>query len=65
MIIYGSAVILFILLVVVLVIVASAMQGIFVTALYTYAWTGRVPAAFNKDLIQKAFLPKQAGPGTI
>jgi hypothetical protein len=57
MIVFGSAVVLFILLVVVLAIVASAMQGIFVTALYTYARTGTVPAAFNQDLIQNAFIP--------
>jgi hypothetical protein len=65
MIIFGIALVLFILLVVVLAIVASAMQGIFVTALYTYARTGTVPAAFDKDLIQNAFVPKQAGPGNI
>ncbi len=65
MIVLGVAVVLFILLVVVLAIVASAMQGIFVTALYTYARTGTVPAAFNKDLIKNAFLPTHAGPGTI
>jgi len=65
MIVFGIAAVLFILLVVVLAIVASAMQGIFVTALYTYARTGTVPAAFDKDLIQNAFVPKQAGPGNI
>jgi hypothetical protein len=65
MIMFGIALVLFILLVVVLAIVASAMQGIFVTALYTYARTGTVPAAFDKDLIQNAFVPKQAGPGNI
>ena len=65
MIVLGVAVVLFILLVVVLAIVASAMQGIFVTSLYTYARTGTVPAAFNEDLIKNAFLPTHAGPGTI
>jgi hypothetical protein len=55
----------FLLLVVVLAVVYSAMQGIFVTALYTYAKTGTVPTAFNPDLIRNAFLPKQAGPGQI
>jgi ABC-type multidrug transport system fused ATPase/permease subunit len=65
MIVFGFAVVMFIILVVVLAIVASAMQGIYVTALYTYARTGTVPAAFNKDLIQNAFIPTQAGPGTI
>jgi len=65
MIIFGIALVLFILLVVVLAIVASAMQGIFVTALYTYARTGTVPVAFDKDLIENAFVPKHAGPGNI
>ena len=65
MIVFGIAVVLFIILVVALAIIASAMQGIFVTALYMYARTGTVPAAFNKDLIQNAFIPAQSGPGTI
>jgi ABC-type multidrug transport system fused ATPase/permease subunit len=65
MIIFGVTLVLFILLVVVLAIVASAMQGIFVTALYTYARTGTVPAGFDKNLIQNAFVPKLAGPGNI
>ncbi|MEI8332138.1 MAG: DUF6159 family protein [Methanomicrobiales archaeon] len=62
MVVTGSfllAVALFILVVAVLAVVASAMQGIFVTALYTYAKTGKVPTSFNKDLIENAFLPKQ------
>lgn len=53
------AVALFILVVAILAVVASAMQGIFVTALYTYAKTGRAPTSFNKELIENAFLPKQ------
>jgi hypothetical protein len=53
------AVALLILVVAILAVVASAMQGIFVTALYTYARTGTVPTSFNKDLIENAFLPKQ------
>ena len=65
MFVFGIALVLFILLVVVLAIVASAMQGIFVTALYSYARTGTVPAAFSKDLIQNAFVPIHAGPGNI
>jgi hypothetical protein len=65
MIVFGSAVVLFIILVVLLAIVASAMQGIFITALYTYARTGIVPSEFNQDLIRNAFIPTQAGPGTI
>jgi hypothetical protein len=65
LILISAAVVLFILLVAVLAIVGSAMQGIFVTALYTYAKTGTVPSAFNPDLIRNAFVPKQAGPGNI
>jgi hypothetical protein len=64
-IIFGAALVLFLIFIVVLAIVYFAMQGIFVTALYTYAKTGSVPSAFNKDLIQNAFQPKQAGPGQI
>jgi len=65
MIVFGSAVVLFIILIVLLAIVASAMQGIFITALYTYARTGIVPSEFNQDQIRNAFIPTQAGPGTI
>ena len=56
---------LFLLVVVILAVVYSAMQGIFVTALYTYAKTGSVPSAFHPDLIQNAFAPKQVGPRNI
>ena len=60
------AVALFIVLVAVLAIVASAMNGIFVVALYTYARTGTVPALYPGDLVKGAFIPKlQSGPGTI
>lgn len=55
---------LFIIVVAILGVVASAMQGIFVTALYTYARTGTVPTSFNKDLIENAFLPKQGLSGS-
>jgi len=65
MLVSAAAVILFLLLVVVLAVLYSAMQGIYVTALYTYARTGSVPAAFSRELIQNAFVPKQAGPGNI
>jgi hypothetical protein len=65
MVIFGSAVVLFIILVVLLAIVASAMQGIFITALYTYARTGIVPSEFNQDLIRNAFIPTQSGQGTL
>jgi hypothetical protein len=63
--IFGAALVLFLLLLVLLAVVYYAMQGIFVTALYTYAKTGTVPAAFSRDLIQNAFVPKQSGPGTV
>jgi len=59
------ALVLFLVLVVILAVIYSAMQGIFVTALYTYAKTGTVPAAFDRDLIQNAFVPKQPGAGNI
>jgi len=63
--VFGIALVLFIALVIVLAVVATAMQGIFVTALYSYARNGIVPAAYNKDLIQNAFVQKKAGPGNI
>lgn len=57
---------LFIVLVAVLAILATAMQGIFVVALYTYAKTGRVPASFDRDLVENAFAPQaQRSSGTI
>jgi len=62
---FYAALALFLLMIVVLAVVYYAMQGIFVTALYTYAKTGTVPAAFSRDTIQNAFMPKQAGPGNI
>ncbi|MDD1687528.1 DUF6159 family protein [Methanoregula sp.] len=64
-ILFIPALVLFLLFVVVLAVVYSAMQGIFVTALYTYAKTGTIPSAFSKDQIQNAFMPKQAGPGNL
>jgi hypothetical protein len=60
------AVALFIVLIAVLAIVSSAMNGIFVVALYTYAKTGTVPAPYPDDLVRNAFLQKPGpGPGTI
>jgi membrane-anchored glycerophosphoryl diester phosphodiesterase (GDPDase) len=58
---------LFILLIAVVSVVASAMQGIFVTALYTYAKTGNVPMGFGKGVLEKAFVPKEPvfGSGNI
>ncbi len=56
---------LFLLLVIILAVVYSAMQGIFVTALYMYAKTGTVPSGFNPDQIKNAFVPKKVGQGNI
>jgi len=59
--VFIAAFAIFLLLVVILAVVYGAMQGIFVTALYTYAKTGSVPSAFNHDLIANAFAPKPQG----
>ena len=59
------AVVLFVALVIVLAVVAAAMQGIFVTALYSYAKSGTVPAAYTTDLIKNAFVQKPGGSGNI
>lgn len=58
---------LFVILIAVLSVLYSAMQGIFMVTLYTYAKTGTVPSAFRKDLIEGAFAPRQQfmGPGNI
>jgi len=64
-IVFGAALALFLMFIVLLAVIYSAMQGIFVTALYTYAKTGSVPSAFNADLIRNAFAPKQPGTGNI
>jgi hypothetical protein len=69
--IFWAAVFLFIIFAIILAVVASAMQGIFVTALYQYAKTGTVPSAFGRDQIENAFAPKPGvssgfgGPGNI
>jgi hypothetical protein len=64
----AAAIILAIALVVILLavvsVVASAMQGIFVTALYTYAKTGNVPTGFRKGVLENAFVPKQPAFGS-
>lgn len=54
-------------LIVVLVVIGTALQGIFNTALYLYARTGKVPAAFSPKLVESAFIPKKGkmGPGII
>ena len=56
--VFFAAIALFIVLVAILSILASAMQGIFVVALYTYAKTGQVPSSFNRELVEGAFTPK-------
>lgn len=66
--VFFAALALFIVLVAILAILASAMQGIFVVALYTYAKTGQVPSAFNRDMVEGAFAPAPSqgfGPGNI
>ena len=45
-----------IILVVILAIGASALQGIYTTALYQYAKTGKVPSQFRSELITDAFV---------
>jgi hypothetical protein len=59
---------LFIVLIAVLAILASAMQGIFTVALYTYAKTGSAPGIMPPGVIESAFAPsgqQQFGPGNI
>ena len=66
--VFFAALALFIVLVAILAILASAMQGIFVVALYTYAKTGQVPSAFNREMVEGAFAPaasQRFGPGNI
>jgi hypothetical protein len=53
------AIALFIVLIAALAIVSSAMNGIFIVSLYTYAKTGAVPSAYPGDLIRNAFVKKQ------
>ncbi len=63
-----AALALFIVLVAVLAILASAMQGIFTVALYTYAKTGSAPGIFPPGIVESAFTPsnrQQFGPGNI
>jgi hypothetical protein len=64
---FALALTLFIILVVVLGIISSAMNGIFIVALYHYAKTGIAPPAFGKGVIEQAFVPGQplTGAGNI
>lgn len=43
---------------VILGIISSSLSGIFVTALYTYANTGKVPSVYSQAIIMNAFRPK-------
>jgi hypothetical protein len=54
-----GAVVLAMLLWVVLAIISGALNGILATALYDYAVTGQVPAAYDATLIAGAFQPKK------
>ena len=45
----------------ILTVIASALQGIYNTALYLYAKTGSVPEAFTKEIVETAFVPKMVG----
>lgn len=39
-------------------IVSSSLNGIFITALYNYANTGKIPSAYSSEIIENAFKPK-------
>lgn len=39
-------------------IVSSSLNGIFITALYNYANTGKIPSAYSSEIIKNAFKPK-------
>jgi len=43
---------------VILAIISSALSGVFVTALYNYANTGKVPSVYSPEVIESAFKPK-------
>ena len=44
-----------------LVIVSTSLNGIFVAAMYNYAKTGKVPAAYSPELVKGAFRAKRGG----
>lgn len=46
-------------------VIYSTMTGIFVTVLFSYAKTGMVPSCMNKELVEKAFVPKQNKGGVL
>ncbi len=56
-----SAVVLVIIYWVVLGIISSSLDGIFVTALYNYANTGKIPSAYSPEVLTNAFRPKDPG----
>ncbi len=53
-----AGIVLYLLFIVVLIVLGSALQGIFNTALYLYAKTGKVSPAFEDAQIQSAFVQK-------
>jgi len=61
---FAVAIASFAIMLVVLVIIFSALNGIFVAALYRYAKSGTVPSALSPGLVQGAFARKSGG-GTI
>jgi len=46
---------------IILVIIYSGLQGIFVTALYNYANSGKLPSIYRPEVIEKAFRPRAYG----
>ncbi len=56
-----SAVVLVIIYWVVLGIISSSLDGIFVTALYNYANTGKIPSVYSPEVLTNAFRPKDPG----
>lgn len=60
LIVFISALALFILFIAILAIMASAMQGIFIAVLYRYARTGDVPGGFDLTLLSGAFTRSQS-----
>lgn len=53
-----AAVVIFIVYYIGIVIVSSALQGVFVAALYIFATTNKIPSAFSPEIVEHAFKPK-------
>jgi len=51
----------FIIYIAILMVIGSSLQGVFNTALYLFATTGKVPEAYSKELVEQAFAPKPVG----